>query len=57
LTSPTKYLLSPRRERIEVRGAMIWISTPTLALPRRRGRSIGVNQFSWFEGVISAMRN
>jgi len=34
----TKYLLSPRRERIEVRGDTIWKSTPTLTLPHRRGR-------------------
>ena len=28
----TKYLLSPRRERIEVRGDTIWRSTPTFTL-------------------------
>jgi len=33
-----KYLLSPRWERIEVRGVTIWTFTPTLALPHRRGR-------------------
>jgi hypothetical protein len=36
--NPTKYLLSPRWERIEVRGDRIWIFTPTLPLPPRRGR-------------------
>jgi hypothetical protein len=30
--------LSPRRERIDVRGDMIWTSTPTLTLPRQKGR-------------------
>jgi hypothetical protein len=33
----TKYLLSPRWERIEVRGKRIWIFTPTLTLPPQGG--------------------
>jgi hypothetical protein len=33
----TKYLLSPRWERIKVRGDRIWIFTPTLALPHQGG--------------------
>jgi len=55
----TQCLLSPRRERIEVRGYMIWTSTstPTLALPRRRGRGIGGNQFSWFVGDEPVMKD
>jgi predicted AlkP superfamily phosphohydrolase/phosphomutase len=36
--NPKKYLLSPRWERIEVRGDRIWIFTPTLTLPPQRGR-------------------
>jgi len=45
-------LLSPRRERIEVRGDMICTSTPTLAsvasrtdLPRPKGEGIGESVF------------
>jgi hypothetical protein len=41
----TQYLLSPRRERIEVRVDMIWTSTPTLALPRPKGEGIGNSIF------------
>ena len=37
----TKYLLSPRRERIEVRGDMVWRSTPTFALWSSRTYSTG----------------
>jgi hypothetical protein len=37
----SQYLLSPLWERIEVRGAMIWTSTPTLSLPHPKGEGIG----------------
>ena len=48
---------SPPRERIEVRGNKIWMSTPTLALPHRRGRETDGSQFSRFEGDQPVMTN
>jgi hypothetical protein len=53
----TQCLLSPRRERIEVRGDMIRTSTPTLTFTPSKGEGIGGNQFSWFVSGLTAMGN
>jgi hypothetical protein len=54
--NPTKYLLSPRWERIEVRGDRTWIFTPTLPLPPQGGGGKW-SHFSSFEGDEPVMKD
>jgi hypothetical protein len=54
--NPAKYLLSPRWERIGVRGDTLWTFTPTLALPHRGGGDKW-SQFSFFMSDQVAMEN